>query len=368
MSQEMQAILWIVAVALLVVFVWALWRRTARQSLTVLFLAVGAVFVVGGGVPLVWWQLHLPKAGDSPLQIRDHRLVSQTQIKEKDFVRLDAEIEIIIPKLTQDRLQAIADEYLREALPARKPDIASVRLKDSTRPLLYKYAYRKSLSPESIRPWLQPASSEITAGAHLEEPIPGELGDYRTVTIPVTVTAKWANLTNLLGKGVLPDAWASLDESLYDYIVIAEGDQLPMVIIFALLNEEFLQQYQTARGRPEELGLLQGEIPMPSLLVLVHAVHESLFRISDIALVQKRGESLRRYEPEELSLNEYAVNRARPPWIALVGNFPSFPNVLAQMRAGSRILGLVRLPDWLDPSQGFQVYYRDRIATFGRKL
>ncbi len=365
MSQEMQAILWIVALALLIAIVWALWRRTTRQSLTVLFLALGAILVVGGGVPLIWWQLHLPQVGDQPLQIRDHRLVSQTQIKEKDLVRLDIEIEIIIPKLTLDRLQAIADEYLSEALNARRPDIVSVRLRDSARPLLYQYAYRKSLSPKGIQAWLQPASSEITAGAHLEEPMVGELGDYRTVTIPVTVIAKWAHLKSLLGEGVLPAAWASLDETLYDYIVLAEGEQSQMVIIFALLTEEFFQQYQTSRGRPEELGLLHSEIPMPSLLVLAYAVQESLFRISDIALAQQRGESLRRYEPEELSLNDYAG--ARPPWVALVGDFPSFPNVLAQLRAGSTIIGLVRLPDWLDPSQGFQVYYRDLIATFGRK-
>ncbi len=367
MSQEMQAILWIVALALLIALAWALWQRTARQRLTVLFLAVGAILVVGGGVPLIWWQLHLPKVGDHPLQIRDHRLVNQTQIKEKDLVRLDIEVEIIIPKLTLDRLQAIADEYLSEALNARRPDIVAVRLRDSARPLLYKYAYRKSLSPQSIQAWIQPASSEITAGAHLEEPIVGELGDYRTVTIPVTVTAKWAHLKNLVGEGVLPAAWASLDETLYDYIVIAEGEQPQMVIIFALLTGEFLQQYQTAQGRPEELGLLQGEIPMPSLLVLTYAVQESLFRISDISLIQKRGESLRRYEPEELSLTDYYTG-ARSPWVALVGNFPNFPNVLAQVRAGSTIIGLMRLPDWLDPSQGFQVYYRDRIATFGKRI
>ena len=367
MSQEMQIILWIVALALLIALTWALWRRTARQSLTVLFLTVGAILVVSGGVPLVWWQLHLPKGTDQPLHIRDHRLVSQTQIKERDLVRVEVEIEIVIPKLTQDRLQAIAYEYLREALAIHKPDIASVQLKGFDRPILYKYAYRKSLSFESVQSWIQPAAEEITAGAHLEEPILGELGDYRTVTIFVTVTAKWANLRDLLGEGALPDAWASLDESLYDYIVVTEGEQLQMVIVCALLNEEFFQQYQAARGRPEELGLLAGEIPMPSLLVFVHALQESLFRISDIALVQKRGENLRRYEPEELALNQYALNGARPPWIALIGNFPSFPNVLAQVRAGSHVLGLVRLPDWLDPSQGFQVYYRDRIATFGRK-
>lgn len=368
MSQQMQSILWIVALALLIGLVWALWRRTARQSLTVLFLTSGALIVLGGGVPLIWWQLHLPTWTDQPLQIRDHRLISQTQIKEKDFVRLEAEIEIIIPKLTQERLQEVADEYLREALNARRLDIASVRLRDSARPLLYKYAYRKSLSPESVQPWIQPSTSEITAGAHLEEPILGEIGDYRTVTIFVTMTAKWANLKGLLGEGVLPDAWASLDESLYDYIVVAEGDQSQMVIVFALLDEEFLQQYQSSGSSLEELGLLQGEIPMPSLLVFVHALQESLFRVSDIALVQKRGENMRRYEPEELSLNEYTGNGTRPLWMALVGNFPSFPNVLAQMRVGSHIIGLVRLPDWLDPSQGFQVYYRDRLATFGRKL
>lgn len=369
MSHTMQGIIWAVGLALLIMLTWVLWRRTARQSLTVLFLAIGAIVVVGVGVPLVQWQLHLPKAGDQTLQIRDHRLVSQTQIKERDFVRLEVEIEIIVPKLTRDRLQAIADEYLREVLATRKPDIALIRLKDSiARPLLYKCAYRRSLSPESVQSWIQPSAVEITAGAHLEEPILGELEGYRIVTIFVTVTEKWTNLKNLLGEDVLPNAWASLDESLYDYIVIAEGDQPQMVIIFALLNEEFFQQYQSSRGRPEELGLLHGEIPMPSLLVLVHALQESLFRVSDIAVVQKRGESLRRYEPEELAVNEHVINGTRPPWLALMGNFPSFPNVLAQVRAGSRIIGLMRLPDWLDLSQGFQVYYKDRIATFGRKL
>ena len=365
MSQQMQAILWVVAVALLIALVWALWRRTARQSLTVLFLAVGVLVVVGGGVPLIWWQLHLPKGTDQSLQIRDHRIVSQTQIKEGDFLRFEAEIEIIIPKLTQERLQAIADEYLREALEGRRPDIAVIRLTGFGRPILYKYAYRKALPTESIQPWLQPASSEITAGAHLEEPIRGELGDYHTVTIFVTVTAKWANLRDLLGEGALPTAWASLDESLYDYIVVAEGEQPQMVIVFALLNEEFFQQYQAARGRPEELGLLAGEIPMPSLFVFVHALQESLFRISDIALVQKRGESLRRYEPEELAVNGFAGARAE--WMALAGNFPGFPNLLAQLRAGERIIGLIRLPSWLDPTQGFHVYYSDHVATFGKK-
>lgn len=368
MSQEMQVIVWIVAVALLTLLVWSLWRRTARQSLTVLFLAIGAILAVGGGVPLMWWQVHLPKAGDQPLQIRDHRLVSQTQIKERELLRLEAKIEILLPRLSRERLRAIAEEYLKKTVASRKPDLISVRLEGFDRPLLYEYAYRNSLPLESIQPWLQPAAAEVIPGAHLEEPIVGQLGDYRTVTIFVTVTAKWANLENLLGKDTLPEAWASLDESLYDYVVLAEDEQPQMVILFALLSEEFLQQYHSARGRLEELGLLQGEVPMPSLIVLVHAVQESLFRISDITLVQQRGESLRRYEPEELALNEYALDRTRPPWMALVGNFPSFPNVLAQVRAGSRIIGLMRLPDWLDLSQGFQVYYKDRIATFGRKL
>lgn len=367
MSQEMQAILWIVALALLIALVWALWRRTARQSLTVLFLAVGTILVVGGGVPLIWWQLHLPKGEDQPLQIRDHRLVSQTQIKEKDLVRLEAQIEIIVPKLAPERLQAIADEYLREALTARRPDIAAIRLMGFDRPLLYKYAYRKSLSPEGVRPWLQPASSEITAGVHLEEPIVGELGEYRTVTIPVTTTTKWAHLKNILDEDKLPAAWAKLDESLYDYIVIAEGEQPQMVLVFALLDDEFFSQYQAAGGRPEELGLLQSEIPTPSLLVLVYALRESLFRISEIALVQKRGESLRRSELGELAVNEYTTNGTRAMWTALVGNFPTFPNLLAQLRPDERIIGVIRLPQWLDPTQGFHVYYSDHIATFGKK-
>lgn len=367
MSSQMQAILWLSALALLIACVWALWRRTARQSLTALFLAIGALLVVGGGIPLIWWQLHLPKERASPLQVRDHRLVSQTQSKEKDLVRLDIEIEIIIPKLTLDRLQAIADEYLSEALKAHRPDIALVRLKDSTHPLLYKYAYRKSLSPESIHAWIQPIASEITAWVHLEKPLMSELGDYRTVTIPVTVSAKWANLKNLLGEGVLPEAWASLDESLYDYIVVAGGEQPQMVLVFALLDEEFFSQYQSARGRLEELGLLQAEIPTPSLLVLVYALRESLFRVSDLAFVQERGESLRRYEPGELVAPDYVTKGTHAMWIALAGNFPNFPNLLAQLRKNERIMGMMRLPPWLDPVQGFHVYYNDHIAILGKK-
>lgn len=366
MSPQMQGIVWIVALALLIALVWAMWRRTARQSLTALFLVVGAVLVVGGGLPLIWWQLHLPKRAEHSLQIRDHRLVSQTQIKEGDFVRLEAEIEITIPKLSPERLNAIADEYLSEVLPVQKPDIAVVQLKGFARPLLYKYAYRKSLPQERVRSWTKP--TDLTAGAHLENPIPGELGDYKTMMILVTVTAKWTHLQELLGEGVLPDIWRSLDESLYDYVVVVEDEQPQMVLVFALLDEEFLRQYQSSGGRPEELGLLQEEIPTPSLLVFVHALQESLFRVSDLVIVQKRGESVRRYEPEELVLRESLVNGSRPPWKALVGNFPSFPNVLAQMRAGSRIIGLMRFPDWLDPTQGFQVYYRDHIATFSKKL
>lgn len=361
----MRAILWVVALALLMLVVWGLWRRTARQSLTVLFLTIGTILVVGGGAPLVWWQTHLPKAEDRPLQIRDHRLISQTQIQERDFLRLEITIEVLLPSLSRERLRAIAEEYLREAIVSHKPDLVAVRLEGFGRPLLYEYAYRPSVPSARIQPWLQPAAAEIAAGAHLEEPMGGELEGYRTIMIFVTMAAKWAHLQSLLGEGQLPSAWVSLDESLYDYVVVVEDKQPRMVVLFALLNEEFLQQYQLARGRLEELGLLQGEIPMPSLLVLSYAMHESLFRVSDIAIVQRRGETWQRYEPTELTLREHTVTR--PPWLALVGNFPSFPNVLAQVRAGSYIIGLMRFPDWLDPSQGFQVYYGDRIATFGRK-
>ncbi len=364
MSQEMQAILWVVAVALLVVLAWALWRRTARQSLTVLFLAVGAIVVVGGGVPLIWWQLHLPQGTDQHLQIRDHRLVSQTQIKERDSFRLEAEIEVIIPALPQERLRAIAQEYLEKALSSYRPDIAAVKLRDLERPLLYEYAYRKSLPPDRVQPWIHPL--DVTAAVHLEPPIMGELGDYQTIVIPVTVTTKWANLQALLGENRLPSNWAALDESLYDYVVVSESGQPQMVLVFAVLDDDFFREYQASGGRPQELGLLQSEIPMPSLLVLVYALRESIFRIGDIALVQKRGESVRRYEPEEEAVS--TLNGARPAWMALVGNFPTFPNLLAHLRAGAQIIGLMRFPDWLDPTQGFQIYYRDRVATFGKKL
>jgi hypothetical protein len=217
MSQEMQAILWIVAVALLIALVWALWRRTARQSLTVLLLAIGAIVVVGGGVPLVWWQLHLPRTGDQTLQIRDHRLVSQTQTKERDVVRLEAEIEIIIPKLTQERLHAIADAYLSEALPARKPDIAVVRLKDSTGLCFINTPIEQRSPLRACAHGSSPRRSLLGASGRTH---PGRAWGLSHGRDSVTMIAKWAHLKTILGENALPSAWAALDESLYDYIVL----------------------------------------------------------------------------------------------------------------------------------------------------
>jgi len=369
MSQEMQAILWIVAFALMIAIAWALWRRTARQSLTVLFMAIGAIVVVGGGIPVIWWQVNeqFHNSVVQPVQMSDHRVGHQNQTKIGGYLRLETEIEIIVPKLTTERLQAIVQDYLTKSLHDHKLDIVAVRLKDQSRTLLYAYAYKQSLSSEAIKSWLQPTPIEITASAHLDEPIYGELGEYRTITIPVKLAAKWAGLSDLLGSERLPGAWRALDESLYDYIVLTDGEKPSMVLFFALLDEDFLQQYQAAGGHPEELGLLNSEIPTPSLLILVEAMEESLFRVGDIAFVQRQGESIRRYNLSELALDEYAVNGARQAWVQLKGNFPSFPNSLAQLRPGTRIIGLVRFPSWLDPYQGFQIYYGDHWASFGKK-
>jgi hypothetical protein len=368
MSQEMQAIVWIVAFASMIAITWALWRRTARQSLTVLFMAIGAIVIVGGGIPTVWWQINerLQNSVAQLIQMNDHRIASETEAKRDGRLHLEAEIEVIVPKLARERLQAIAHDYLKAKLHDHRLDIVTIHLRDQSRTLLYMYAYRRSLTSEAIEPWLQP--TPLTTNAHLEEPIHGELEEYHTVTIPVTLTAKWASLQALLGSERLSDAWPSLDESLYDYIVVTDNEAPRMVLLFALVDEEFLQQYQSAGGHPGELGLLHSEIPTPSLLVLVEAVAESLFRVSDIALVQKRGESVRRYDVHELALNEYAVNGSRQAWVRLEGNFPNFPNLLAQLRPDARIVGLVRFPSWLDPYQGFQVYYGDHWASFGKKI
>lgn len=368
MSQEMQAILWIVAFALMIAIAWALWRRTTRQSLTVLFMAVGAIVVVGGGVPVIWWQVNkqFQSSVVHPVQMSDHRVGHQSQTKIGGYLRLETEIEITVPKLTRERLQKIAQDYLTESLHTYKPDMVAIRLRDQARPVLYVYAYRKSLTQESVQPWLQTAPA--TTSVHLEEPIYGELGEYHTVTIPVTLTGKWVSLQALFSSAKLSEAWKSLDEALYDYIVLTDNKTPQMVLLFALVDEEFLQQYQAAGGRPEELGLLNGEIPTPSLLVLVEAREESLFRVSDIAFVQRHGESVRRYDLRELSLDGYAVNGSRSLWVRLEGDFPSFPNLLAQLRPGTRIIGLMRFPGWLDPYQGFQVYYGDHWASFGKKM
>lgn len=368
MSQEMQAIVWFAVSGLAIALAWALWQRTVRQSLTVLFLAMGTILVLSGGIPLIWWQVNgrLHNAVVQTLQMSDHRIASQTQTRVNGYMRLEAEIEITVPKLTKERLQAIAHSYLAHNLLEYKPDIAAVRLKDFSRPLLYEYAYKKSLSFENIRPWIQPTPAELATGAHVEEAISGELGEYHTRTVFVTLTAKWAHLQALLKQSKLFEVWQSLDESLYDYVLWSDGGQPQFLVLFALLDEDFWRQYQAAGGRPQELGLLNVEITTPSLLIIVEAYQEILFRMSDIALVQKRGNTVNRYELGELALNTTA--RWRPPWLQLDGIFPNFPNTLAHLHPGARIIGLVRFPEGFDPYQGFQVYYDDRVATFGKKL
>lgn len=359
-SQEMQIILGVVAVALAIAAAWALWRRTARQSLTVLVLTIGAIIVISGGVPVVWWQIAERLKGKvaQPITVSDHRITSQITKKIEDYLRLEAEIEMIAPKPSNERLEEIARSYLQERL--GDLDLAAVRVNDGrSRPLLYFYVYKKSLDPEKLKPWLQPAPTE--APAHLNEPSYGELGAYRTVSIFVNSSTKWEALKELLGEARLPKAWRALDESLYDYLSVSEGESTRLVLIFALLDEEFLRQYQKAGGRPEELGLLSEVLYPPSLLIIVEALQEGLSNLGELAFVQGG----RRYELRELSLRDDLI--LRQPWVRLDGNFPNFPNLQYQMSAGMRIIGLLRFPDGLDPYRAFQIYYGDRWVSFPRK-
>jgi hypothetical protein len=58
--------------------------------------------------------------------------------------------------------------------------------------------------------------------------------------------------------------------------------------------------------------LLQGEIPTPSLLVLVLMLWARASSVSATSLlVQKRGESVRRYEPEEEAVSTLNARHAR---------------------------------------------------------
>lgn len=373
-SQEMQIIMGVVVIALLVTIAWALWRRTARQSLTALLLIVGVILVFSGGVPVVWWQLteRIKSSVAQPIAIRDHRISSENTSKIDQYLRLETEIDVVAPKLPQERLEEIAHAYLRTRLDTRRtdrPDLAAVQLQDGgSRPLLYFYAYKKSLDAEELQPWLRPAPTETTTGAHLAEPSLGELGDYRTVAIFVQSSTKWAHLSEVLGPDKLPQAWQALDESLYDYVILY-GESPQLVLLFALLDEEFLQQYQAAGGKPEELGLLiNSEIPTPSLLILAQALQESVLRLGDLAFAQTSGAGTRRFAVRELAVRENAVDSWRQPWLRLAGNFPDFPNLLAQLRPGVRVIGLLRFPEGLDPYQAFQIYYGDRWASFRRKI
>ncbi len=367
LSAEMQVILVAALVALCIAVIWALWRRSARQNVTVLLLGIGTVLLLAGGGPLFWWQTHLQSTLLQPTALSDHRIAGPIVREADGYRRLEIDIELMLSRLPEARLEEIARAALQQRLSGGRFDLARVRLRElGTRtPSLYLYAHKKQIDPEQIRAWLRPDPAEVIASAQLSPPKQSELGNYHTLTFTVRTSTKWETLHNLLKSNALPLAWGALDETLYDYITVFDGETVALILLFAIVNEDFLRQYQSAGGRPEELGFLGAAIPMPSILVMALAMSEATFHLGELSLVQSQEGESRRVELRELALKEELDKRL--PWTRLLGNFPQFPNLLAQLRAGEQLIGLLRFPPGFESSRGFQLYYGSRWAGLLQK-
>lgn len=367
LSLEMQVILGAALVALGIAVIWALWRRSARQSVTVLLLIIGTVLVLASSGPVFWWQIssRLQSTLLQPAALSDHRIAEPVVREANGYRRLEIDIELILSRLPEERLEEIARAALQRRLSSGRFDLAMVRLREpgARTPRLYLYAYKKQLDSEQIRSWLRPDSSEVITSAQLAPAKESQLEGYQTITVTVRASSKWGGLNNLLQAGTLPPAWGALDEALYDYITV--GENVAMILIFAIVNEDFLRQYQSAGGHPEELGFLGTAIPMPSILVMVLAMSEGVFHLGELSLVQSQEGEPRRVELRDLGLREELSKRA--PWTRLTGNFPQFPNLLASLRPGEQLIGLLRFPPGFDASRGFQLYYGSRWAGLLQK-
>lgn len=369
LSAEMQVILGAALVALGIAVICALWRRTARQSVTVLLLIIGTVLVLASSGPVFWWQIssRLQSTLLQPVALSDHR-IAEPVVREADgYRRLEIDIELILSRLPEERLEEIARAALQRRLTGGRFDLARVRLRElgARTPRLYLYAYKKQLDPEQIRSWLRPDSSEVITSAQLAPAKESELEGYQAITVTVRASTKWETLHNLLKTDTLPPALGALDESLYDYITVLDGENVAMILLFAIVNEDFLRSFQSAGGRPEELGLLGTAIPMPSILVMAFAMSEGVFHLGELSLVQSQEGESRRVELRDLGLREELGKRA--PWTRLTGNFPQFPNLLASLRPGEQLIGLLRFPPGFDASRGFQLYYGSRWAGLLQK-
>ncbi|MCS6937479.1 MAG: hypothetical protein NZ610_04690 [Candidatus Bipolaricaulota bacterium] len=171
--------------------------------------------------------------------------------------------------------------------------------------------------------------------------------------------SKWDRLQSVVRE--LPWALGALNEAFYDYITVQDGERAALVLIFVLLHEESLREYQSAGGSPEELGLVGTPLPTPSVLVIVRALDETIFHVGELSFVQGSEEEARRVALRDLVLGEELTRPA--PWARLQGHFPQFPNLLAPMRPGEQLIGLLRLPRQLDPTRSFQLYYGSQGAT-----
>lgn len=210
---------------------------------------------------------------------------------------------------------------------------------------------------------------QISSRLHGTTLQPLVVGDQRVIepmgeeeSSKLRASSKWTRLTSVLNPAALPSALGALDEAFYDYITVGDGESVSIVLIFVIINEESLRQYQGAGGHPEELGLVGAPLPVPSLLVIVHAINGGIFHLAELSLSQTQGgEQPRRVALRDLALGEDLSRRA--PWMRLQGSFPQFPNLLAHVYPNEQLIGLVRLPREFDLHHGLLIYYGSRGAA-----
>jgi len=192
-----------------------------------------------------------------------------------------------------------------------------------------------------------------------------------------TANNKWAELQKI-AKGLLPDCLTGAGlNNAWDYMLVSDPIAGPkaLVVAFLLITPETAQKYKNACKEPNLGEHKEGNAFMA---VFAQALRPAQLDLGQIKFAQ--GE-------KSYNLAEYLVDDQRSdserwvpqgsPWLAISGNFPNAPYLLADLPAGAEgeSVGLIALPTGqmqdnhatlLDPSRSFQVYYGEQSITLSK--
>ena len=194
---------------------------------------------------------------------------------------------------------------------------------------------------------------------------------------PHTSNNKWVELQKI-AKGILPDCLASAGlNNAWDYMVVPDPIAGPnsLVVAFLLITSETAQRYKSACKEP---NLGEHQEGNAFIAVFAQALRPAQFDLGQIKFAQ---------DDKSYNLAEYLVDDQRSdserwvpqgsPWLAISGNFPNSPYLLADLPAGAEgtSVGLIALPTGqmqdghatlLDPARSFQVYEGDQSVTLSK--